>query len=103
MSVVVFTITTRSFERRQTKVKNVIQVEVDGAYITITKRESDYELSWTDGVANEWVEFYPLLSLALARFATLVACAESDWGKTFVNDNNDFVLNASLFLESEAR
>ena len=83
--------------------KNVIQVEVNGAYITITKRESDYELSWTDGVANDWQEYYPLLSLALTRFATLVACAEADWNKGFINDNNDFVLNASLFLESEAR
>ena len=85
--------------------KNVIKVMVQDVPVTITKRESerDYELSWTDGVANDWQEYYPLLSLALARFATLVACAENDWQKGFVSSNNDFVLNASLFLESEAR
>lgn len=83
--------------------KNVIQVMVADVPVTITKRESDYELSWTDGIANDWQEYYPLLSLALARFATLVACAENDWQKGFVSSNNDFVLNASLFLESEAR
>lgn len=83
--------------------KNVIQVMVADVPVTITKREREYELSWTDGVANDWKETYPLLSLALARFATLVACAENDWQKGFVSDNNEFVLNASLFLESEAR
>lgn len=83
--------------------KNVIKVMVQDVPVTITKRERDYELSWTDGVANDWQEYYPLLSLALARFATLVACAEADWNKGFVTSNNDFVLNASLFLESEAR
>ena len=83
--------------------KNVIQVMVADVPVTITKRERDYELSWTDGVANDWQEYYPLLSLALARFATLVACAENDWQKGFVSDNNKFVRNASEFLESEAR
>ena len=82
--------------------KNVIQVIVADVPVTITKRERDYELSWTDGIANEWQEYYPLLSLALARFATLVACAENDWQKSFKSDNNEFVLNASLFLEGEA-
>ena len=83
--------------------KNVIQVMVADVPVTITKREFDYELSWTDGIANDWQEYYPLLSLALARFATLVACAENDWQKGFVSGNNEFVRNASQFLESEAR
>jgi len=83
--------------------KNVIQVMVADVPVTITKGEREYTLHWTDGVANDWTESYPLLSLALARFATLVACAENDWQKGFVSSNNDFVLNASLFLESEAR
>jgi hypothetical protein len=47
------------------------------------------------------VEYYPLLSLAFARLATLTACAENDWQKYFVSDNNEFVSKASLFLESE--
>jgi len=82
--------------------KNVIEIVVADVPVKITKRQFDYELSWTDGIANNWQEYYPLLSLALARFATLVACAENDWQKGFVSSNNDFVLNASLFLESEA-
>lgn len=80
---------------------NKIQIAIDKVIVTIDKYGREYTLTWTDGVANEWVEYYPLLSLAFARLATLTACAENDWQKYFVSDNNEFVSKASLFLESE--
>lgn len=79
---------------------NKIQIAIDKAVITIDKYGREYTFTWTDGI-NEWVEYYPLLSLAFARMATLTACAENDWDKMFVSDNNEFVAKASLFLESE--
>ena len=81
--------------------KNQIQINLPDVFITITKLDREYEFKWTDGVANEWVEHYPLLSLAFVRLGALVSCAEHDWNKGFATDNNDFVLNASLFLEKE--
>jgi hypothetical protein len=81
--------------------KNVIQIQMAGTLVNITKIDREYELRWSDGVANEWVEKYPLLSLAFVRVGALIHCAEQDWEVGFNNSNNDFVLNASLFLESE--
>lgn len=41
--------------------------------------DSTWTLSWDDGIANEWNETFPSLSIALARMAVLVHCGELDW------------------------
>lgn len=81
--------------------KNQIEIELADAYVRITKLDKEYELYWTDGVAGEWVEHYPLLSLAFVRLGALASCAEHDWDKGFASDNKEFVSKASLFLEKE--
>jgi hypothetical protein len=64
--------------------------------------EKGYRLSWDDGVANEWVETYPALSLAMARVAALVACLEESH-RTFTHDELEFVSVADAFLYGVAR
>jgi hypothetical protein len=36
--------------------------------------EDGYRLEWTDGVANDWWEWYPALPDAIARGAVLAKC-----------------------------
>lgn len=43
-------------------------------------------LYWTDGVVNEWAEWYEAMPTAVARLAALVACAD---GEHFFKDGPD--------------
>lgn len=56
-------------------------------------------LWWTDFVANEWLEHYPTVSLAIARLALLQACYESAWEKGFTQNPKEFVNEYSKFAE----
>jgi hypothetical protein len=69
--------------------------------VIVEQIDAVYTLRWNDGVANEWTESYPTLSVALARAATLAACGESDWEKGFANSPVDFTVNAKNFLVGE--
>lgn len=57
-------------------------------------------LWWTDFVANEWLEHYPSVSLAIARLALLQACYESAWEKGFAQTPTEFMNEYSKFLDS---
>lgn len=52
--------------------------------------DSTWTLSWDDGVANEWNETFPHLSIALARMAVLVHCGELDWEVGFRSNPETF-------------
>ena len=56
-------------------------------------------LWWTDFVANEWLEHYPTVSLAIARLALLQACGESAWEKGFTHTPKEFVQQYEKFTE----
>lgn len=67
--------------------------------IAIEKVDAVFRLRWTDYVVNEWEEFFPTLSAALARSAALVACGESDWEKGFATSPEEFKVAADEFLK----
>jgi hypothetical protein len=62
--------------------------------------EKSYKLTWTDYVVNEWTEYYPSLSLALARVSVLAECLEDD--RVFEKGHLDFTFDASRFLSKQA-
>lgn len=53
-------------------------VAYDGFSAKIDKVDAVYSLSWNDSVANEWVEYFPSLSLAVARLSNLIRCGEGE-------------------------
>ena len=67
-----------------------------------SRRDSRYQLVWDDGVANEWVETYLSLPVALARVAALIACEDGD-GISFPHDKDEFTIVANAFLHGVAR
>lgn len=55
-----------------------------------------FHLVWTDLVANDWVEHFGTLPIALMRLAALIDCVDTDG--TFTDNANDFAAKAALFL-----
>jgi len=47
---------------------------------------------WTDFVANDCLEVFPTLAMALARLALLVACSADNWSRGFAGDSAEFAL-----------
>ena len=80
--------------------QNAISISLwEECFIWITPTDSGIRLTWTDGVAQEEVEEYPSLSLALARVAALAKCGESKWSAGFVQaDVAGFVPLAESFF-----
>jgi hypothetical protein len=62
--------------------------------------EKSYKLTWGDYVVNSWTEYYPSLSLALARVSVLAECLEDD--RVFEKGPLDFTFHASRFLAGQA-
>jgi hypothetical protein len=60
-----------------------------------------YWLMWGDGVANEWVEHFDTMPLALARLAVLEYSATQEKG--FAESANEFAVNANAFLEGAVK
>ena len=54
-------------------------------------------LMWGDGVANQWVEHFDTIALALARLAVLEHSVES--GKGFADSAKEFAVKANDFFE----
>jgi len=67
--------------------------------ISIHEQQGIYVLHWTDLMVNEWTEFYPSLSQALMRFASLVECSASAWSKGFTFNADEFLPEAQRFLD----
>lgn len=80
--------------------QNAISISLwEECFVWITPTDSGIRLTWTDGVAQQEVEEYSSLSLALARVAALAKCGESKWGAGFVQaDATEFVTVAESFL-----
>lgn len=57
-------------------------------------------IRWTDHVANEWIEHFPNVSLAIMRLATLQACGENSWEKGFVHTPKGFARVADEFVSN---
>jgi hypothetical protein len=56
-----------------------------------------------DYVANEWIETFETLSLALLRVAVVIKCGESNWEGGSLNDPAEFAVTGELFLNSEVK
>jgi len=76
------------------------QMMFGDTYVKMGRHQDGYVLWWSDGVANDWTEFYPSLSLALARLATLAAAAESDWQAGFTSGPADFAREAKKLFNA---
>ncbi len=59
----------------------------------------EFILFWNDGVANEWSETYELLSIAVSRLASLIACGEANWEVGFVTTPVSHVEVAQRFID----
>jgi len=68
-------------------------------FVWIIPSDSGIVLKWTDGIAQEEVENYSTLALALARVAALAKCGEAKWGAGFLQaDADTFSVVAESFL-----
>ena len=80
-------------------VQGTIEFDLGGeCLVRIVETASGFSLSWTDYIANEWVEDFSKLSLALARVAVLAECYEHNWEVGFVYHEEDFGRLAQNFL-----
>lgn len=81
---------------------NILKFDYDNrSYIEVNNTGDGFSVTCGDYVANEWVEVYPSLSLALLRVAVLVKCGEHNFEKMFANDPEVFAPRGDLFLNSE--
>lgn len=76
-----------------------IQTETYNANIRLTRDEVGfYNLTWNDGVVNEWHEIYLTQSVAVLRLAVLLHCAENNWEVGFTDSADTFARYAEVFL-----
>lgn len=81
---------------------NILKFDYDNrSYIEVDNTGDGFSVTCGDYVANEWVEVYPSLSLALLRVAVLVKCGEHDFEKLFAKDADTFARSGVLFLNGE--
>jgi hypothetical protein len=63
------------------------------------KGEKAYAVYWNDYMVNEWTEYFPTLSIALARVAVLAEAVEG--GETYANNALEFTFDASKFIAKQ--
>lgn len=81
---------------------DILKFDYDNrSYIEVDNTGDGFSVTCGDYVANEWVEVYPSLSLALLRVAVLVKCGEHDFEKLFAKDPDTFARSGVLFLNGE--
>lgn len=81
---------------------NILKFDYDNrSYIEVDDTGDGFSVTCGDYVANEWVETYPTLSLALFRVAVLVKCGEHDFEKLFAKDADTFTRSGVLILNGE--
>ncbi len=81
---------------------NVLKFDYQNrSYIEVDDTGDGFSVTCGDYVANEWVEIYPTLSLALLRVAVLVKCGEHDFEKLFTNTPDVFARVGDVFLNGE--
>ena len=79
---------------------DIAQYAGKDTWVKVGTNGDQFSLCWTDNVCNEWVENYPTMSLALARFTALIHCGESGWEKGFSAYGDEFVAAADKFLST---
>ena len=55
-------------------------------------------IRWTDHVANEWIEHFSTVSIAMMRLAALQACGEDSWEQGFTHTPKGFERIADKFV-----
>ena len=64
-----------------------------------SKGDKAYAVYWNDYMVNEWTEYFPTLSIALARVAVLAEAVES--GETYATNALEFTFGASKFIAKQ--
>ena len=62
---------------------SILDLHYPDTHVCVGNWAEGYSLWWTDYVANDWLEWYPSLSVALARGAALRRCGEHNWAVGF--------------------
>ena len=75
----------------------ILDLHHPDTHVCVGRWADGYSLWWTDYVANDWLEWYPTLSMALARTAALLHCGENDWNIGFTSTS--FPEAAALFFK----
>lgn len=57
---------------------SILDLHHPDTHVCVGNWAEGYSLWWTDYVANDWLEWYPSLSVALARVAALLLCGEHE-------------------------
>lgn len=65
-----------------------------------TERGTRFHLVWTDHVANDWVEHFGTLALAVMRLGALIDAVDTDG--IFTNTPEDFAAQAAVFLAGQS-
>ena len=53
---------------------SILDLRHPDTHVCVGNWAEGYSLWWTDSVASDWLEWYPALSVALARVAALLHC-----------------------------
>lgn len=77
--------------------QDVLDLHHPDAHVSVGRWAQGYSLWWTDYVATDWREWYPTLSVALARAAALLHCGEHEWTLCF--SSASFPESAALFFK----
>lgn len=81
--------------------KVLVQVQHDEVAVLVVAREDGkFSVWWFDYVVNEHEETFDELSVAVARVAVLMRCAEDDWESSFSDDAESFAVKARAFLDA---
>ena len=75
----------------------ILDLHHPDTHVCVGRWADGYSLWWTDYVANDWLEWYPTLSMALARTAGLLHCGEHNWSIGFTATS--FPEAAALFFK----
>jgi hypothetical protein len=73
------------------------------SYIVVSDTGEGFTVTCGDYVANEWIETFSTLSLALLRVATVIKCGEVDWAVGCATDPIEFSIVGESFLNSQVR
>jgi hypothetical protein len=72
-------------------------------WVRVGAWEDGYTVWWSDGVANDWTEYFPAVSSALARVAAIVFCGEHDCEVGFDTDADQFHTAAQAWFGQTTR
>lgn len=80
---------------------SILDLRHPDTHVCVGNWAEGYSLWWTDSVASDWLEWYPALSVALARVAALLHCGQHNWAAGFTATS--FPEAAALFFKEVTR